>query len=342
MEPRINNILINRCLADGTFNDDGSYVYVSFVWEADENVTSVAFQWKGYDNDSEWVVKTISASGKSGTVEQIYGNGEIDPERRYNYAITITTSSTESIVPGIIKSAFYTMDGKTIGSGLSAGRTAEIEGLFDIEFTTRMLGGLVYPMLPYGTDLDSVTSPSTYASGHVGPEKYKNSPVANGTFILRVENSGDEDELMQTVVQCHKFAPKTFVRFYYNGSWGEWMHADNTETVLYENTSGSATTVTLSQSVTEFRYIDIYYTDNNGRGCGYTRIMNPNGKLAHLGLQEAAATTVFLRQTVYTISDKTLTPNVEAASIVRITTTNGAVPTMGTNYIRIVRVVGRA
>lgn len=340
MEPRITNTLIGRCLSDGSLNDEGTYAYVSFIWECDENVSSITFQWKS-DTDPEWNIETIPSSGKSGTVERIVGNGSLSPEIKYYYAVSVTTASTETIKPGSLLSSRYFLDQMKEDKAIGIGRTAELEGVCDIEYRTRMAGGILQPMLSYGTDLDDVTIPNTYTGGHVGPEKYKNCPVANGTIVLRVETSGDDDEIMQTLIQCHKYAPKIFTRCYYNGAWGEWMRADPIESILYENNSGSGETVTLSQSVSEFKSIDIYYCDNNGRGNGYTKVLNPNGKLVHLGLQEAAATTVFLRQTVYTISDKSITPNIEAASIVRITTANGAVPTMGTNYIKITKVIGR-
>lgn len=336
MEPRINNLLVDRCDSNGSLNDDGSYVHLTFDWMSDEAVTSIEFRYKS-ESDTNWTISNISASGTEGSVDKIYS--DIDPEKKYTYAITVQTADSENIRPGIIPSAFYISDQKTGGRGASFGRTAELEGVLDIEFKTRNAGGILQPFLPYGTDLNEVMIPNTYAGGHVGPEKYKNCPAPNGTFLLKVETSGDEDEIMQTFFWCHKTTPKTFVRFYYNGEWGDWIRTDNTEDVLYENTSGTDGNVTLSASAAGFRYLDIYYTDNNGRGGGHARVFNPNGKYVHLGLQETGESTIFLRQTVYTISGTTITRGL--CSIVRITAEKTAAPTWGTNYIKIVKVVGQ-
>ena len=319
--------------------EDGTYAYVSFNWECDESVSSIKFQWKS-EFDSSWNTETISASGKSGTVEKICCKGALSPEIRYIFAVVISTASTMTIVPGVLKSAPYLIDKKQ--NALGVGRTAELDGVVDVELRTRLLGGLLQPVLLYGTDLNDITIPNTYTGASTATQNYKNCPLSSGTFTLKVESSGDAGQIMQTIISCHKFASRTYIRFYYSNGWGEWLKTSTTEVTIYENEAGAAGNVTLSQSVSEFEYVEIYFTDNNGRGCGYTKVRNAEGKQAQLALQEASDTTVFLRQTVYTISGKTITPNVTAASIVRITTDKGAVPTMGTNYIRIVRVVGRA
>lgn len=338
-DPRLNSVLVERCLTNGALTEDGTYAYVSFNWETDESVSSITFKWKG-ETDADWNTNTISASGTSGSVEQVCCSGKLSAECRYTFIITITTASTETIVPGVLKSTPYLIDKKS--NGLGIGRTAELDDVVDIEFQTRFLGGLLQPVLTFGTDLNNVIIPNTYTGASAATQKYKNCPLGSGTFILKVEAAGNGGQIMQTIISCHKYASRTYIRFYYSNGWGEWMKTSTAEVTLFENDSGAAGNVTLSYPASEFEYIEIHYTDNNGRGCGYAKVRNANGKYVHLALQEAAATTVFLRQTVYTISGTTMTPNVDAASIVRITTENGAVPTMGTNYIRIVRVVGRA
>lgn len=47
---------------------------------------------------------------------------------------------------------------------------------------------------------------------------------------------------------------------------------------LYNNTSGTNGTITLSETSANFNYIDIYYKNVNGEGYGSVRVYSPNGK----------------------------------------------------------------
>lgn len=53
--------------------------------------------------------------------------------------------------------------------------------------------------------------------------------------------------------------------------------------VLYNNASGTAGTVTLSDSVENYTYIEIFYRSSGDNACGSVKVFNPNGKLVHLG-----------------------------------------------------------
>ena len=107
------------------------------------------------------------------------------------------------------------------------------------------------------------------------------------------------------------------------------------------NSYGSNGTITLSKSAANFKYLEIYFNDNNECGCGYTKVFSPNGKQVQLFLIEPASGNVtYFRRTSYLISEKTITPNVDVAGYTKIT--NGtAAHTTGTNYIRITRVIGK-
>lgn len=51
--------------------------------------------------------------------------------------------------------------------------------------------------------------------------------------------------------------------------------------VLYSNTSGFNTNITLSDSSANYTYIEILFNDNDGY-CGSVKIKNPDGKIAGL------------------------------------------------------------
>lgn len=110
------------------------------------------------------------------------------------------------------------------------------------------------------------------------------------------------------------------------------------EELLFDGSSDG--TITLPVSTANYKYLEVFYEDNNGRGSGYTKVYQPNGAVLQLGLQETGDT-VYLRQTGYQISGNTITPDLTTATYLRYEiakSTWGS--SKGTNYIRITRVVG--
>lgn len=53
--------------------------------------------------------------------------------------------------------------------------------------------------------------------------------------------------------------------------------------VLYNSASGTAGTVTLSDSAENYTYIEIFYRSSGDNACGSVKVFSPNGKLVHLG-----------------------------------------------------------
>lgn len=113
------------------------------------------------------------------------------------------------------------------------------------------------------------------------------------------------------------------------------------EKELYNNTTGTADTITLSDSAANYTYLEIHYKDNNGREFNSTKIYSPNGKSTDLFLVEAVASSTLIRRTRYNISGNKLTPDLTTAGYIQIYH-NGTANKVGseTNYLRIVRVVG--
>lgn len=125
-------------------------------------------------------------------------------------------------------------------------------------------------------------------------------------------------------------------------SYGGWYKTslsvkDEPVTLYSGNASGA---VTLSQAASNFEYLEIFFTDNNGEKGGYTKIHTPYTGSINLSIIEAGGTTTHIRRTSYTISGATMTPDTTNAGFVKLTGT-AVSHTTGTNYIRITRIVGR-
>lgn len=339
VKPRISNLSIVRCISDGTASDNGTNALVTFNWECDMSVSEIKIEWKSETTDA--VTTNVTASGTSGLVSVVVGGDSLSSEITYSFSVSVTDTNGYSYAFGTLSGTRFVIDFMAGGLGVALGKPAELEGVCDIAFKTRFFGGILPPVLDPETDLNEILTPNTYVGENITHYNYVNCPVSDGTFTLIVESGGVDGQLRQTYISCSKYKPERYVRFYYQSSWGDWFWAGTEEYVLYENSSGSADAITLNASVANYRYIEIYYTDNNGKGQGYTKIWNANNKVAHLQLQEAGSNPYF-RQTSYSIVSTSITPEITTASYVRVSAAGAVTTSIGTNYIKIVRVIGRA
>lgn len=343
VKPRVNNLSITRCDADGTPNDSGTNALVSFDWACDKAISSITVDFESELGDA--ITGTISASGTSGTVSAVLGNSELSPETTYAITMVVTDTNGRSYIFGTLGGTKFTIDFMSGGLGAAFGKPAELDGVLDIGFQTRHFGGLLPVVLDPETDLNNIRTPNTYTGANVVSNNYVNCPVANGTFTLIVESGGEDGQVRQTYISCSKYKPERYVRFYYQSAWGDWFWAGTEECVLYENASGSNGTITLSASIANYRYLEIYFTDNNGKSGGYTKVWSPNGKTICLNIVEtSSATSVIFRQTMYTLSSTTMTPKTDVAGYLQFNPSTKVIANspVGTNYIKIVRVIGRA
>ena len=135
----------------------------------------------------------------------------------------------------------------------------------------------------------------------------------------------------------------TFYRCY-SGSWSTWIRLASTNdlperVILYDNLNGSSGTITFSEGLARFSYVEIFYCDNNTIRGGYTKIYPPYDALLTLQLQEAGNDT-YLRQSLYTVTNTQLIPDPGQSGYAIVNINNSCTVSMGTYYIKITRVVG--
>lgn len=345
-KPRITNLTVSRWDSEtGAVSDTGTSGLIAFDWESDQTISSIVVAWKSTNAGTG--SKTIAASGTSARgVNEVFADGALSTEATYSITLTVTDTNGYSVVFGTLNGTAFAIDFLSGGRGAAFGKPAELDGVLDIAFKTRHLGGLLPVVLEPETDLNTVLTPGTYTGANVVDHHYTNCPVQSGTFTLLVESCGEDGQRKQTYSTCSKYKPERFSRFYYLSdgnvaTWGDWLWANTDEYILYENNAGSAGTITLNASASHFKYIEIYFTDNNGNSGGYTKVYDPDGKAVHLSIAEAGAS-IYSRQTIYTLSGTTLTPTTNTASYFRITSAGAVTVSMATNYLKIVRVIGRA
>lgn len=351
--PQITALSAYRSNADGVADNSGAYFAVKFSSKiqplSNKNTARyTAFCKKTSDETYENIIELADFDGKYALVDNVFVV-PADPGSSYSIRLSVQDAFTYSArsTTGTSKKMFWSAlkkAGKI--AGFAFNKIAEHEGVFDIGWQTLFSGGIRYPVLEPDTDLDDVRTPNTYTGANISTHNYAHCPVTSGTFTLLVESCGEDGQVKQTYTSCSKYKPERFTRFYYQGSWGDWFWANTDEYILYNDENGSTGAITLAASLSHFRYIEIYFADNNyattKKTGGYTKVYSPNGKNIMLSISEASST-IYYRQTAYAASGTTLTPDTENASFIKITAAGAvSVTENGANYIKILRVIGRA
>ena len=217
--PRITNIQADRCNSGGTLSESGTYVKVSFSWATDYNVSAIYIRHK-VSTSSSWTTTTVSASGKVGSVSQVIGSNGISTEYTYNIQIEVRDSNGSSIIGRDVGPMLYTIDFKSGGKGVAIGKPATSDNLFEVNFPTRFTGGIDYVYIPSGQNLNNYKTPGFYYNPtNTEVANISNTPV-NDAFTLEVSKHAG---VKQTFTRYNYDQPRTWMRNYFNGTWGAWF-----------------------------------------------------------------------------------------------------------------------
>lgn len=217
--PRISNVTADRSNSGGTYQENGQYAKVNFKWGTDKAISEIKIEWKP-NTSSNWNSVKVSASGTNGTVTKVIGNNGISNEYTYNIRITVRDSVGSSTYDIDVPAMLYTMDFKAGGKGIAIGKPASEDNLFDIAFPTRFSGGVNYIYIPSGQNLNNYTTSGFYYNPlNVEATNIANTPV-NEAFTLEVSKHAG---VRQIFTRFHDDHPRTWIRNYYNGTWGAWF-----------------------------------------------------------------------------------------------------------------------
>lgn len=407
--PVITSLKANRCDSDGTLNDFGLYAKVTFKWSVCTIISGISVS--SVKVTCNGTTTTISASGTSGSVSQIVGEGALSVESQYAVTATVVDSKEGSTTSSTtLAKAAFTIDFLAGGGGAAFGKPAEKSGLeiswksylydhlylanakylqamnadgnarnvFGMNSSNNLLigyglysngegatciyggdyvnvfskggngintltGGVIFAE---GDDLNDYLTVGNYYSGtSTLSASLVNAPYTGGSFCLKVmcpygTNISGNNVVIQEVIT-------TLGRRYIRRSgdsgatWSTWRRVYG-ETVLYNNSSGTAGTVTLSETAANFTYLEIFFTDNNNSYVGSVRVSSPNGKETVLTLIEGnSSSNTFIRRTIYTISGTSLKPSTTTGERGYISFQTGSwYGEYTSNYIKVLRVVG--
>lgn len=119
-------------------------------------------------------------------------------------------------------------------------------------------------------------------------------PIGNGTLIIKRVNNKEapNNGVVLEYGNSKTWAGQLYIGdnatqgIYYNG-WsngnrGSWRRLADEPITLYDNSSGSNGTITLSQTAANFSYLEIYFNDSAYKLNAYVKVCSPNNKIVAL------------------------------------------------------------
>lgn len=175
--PSFASYLSQRCLSNGTVNDDGTYIrgLVSYSYascSSKNTITRATYYKKA--SDTAWT--NANAASSSGTAFT-FGGGNISTETSYDIKYTLTDAFTTIAIQDIVSTAAVVMDFKRGGKGVAVGKVSEKDNTFEVaeDWDVRVYGKLlkdyiqsfIKTLYPVGSIYMSVnaTNPSAYFGG---------------------------------------------------------------------------------------------------------------------------------------------------------------------------------
>lgn len=315
--PKINNFSAVRCNQDGTENEEGSFVKVISnasikpCNNGTENKNTKTFK-LSYKLTTEDDWNDIDITGDSYDLSDERILSDFDINSTYNFKLeAIDFFGEENKASKIVNigTSDNIMDFHHSGNGMAIGKASEEEKVFDIGWATKLTGGLKPFFLEADTDLNDVRTPNFYTGQNISNYNYLNCPLASGTFYLEVVSMGESGQVRQRITVCSKTNSVAYERTYFQGTWGEWRSCFIGEEVLYDNSTGSRETITLSASSSYYSYIEIFYF-YGGSYFSSVKVYNPNGKKVNMvgAMVNQSSLAVYLSATTANINGTTIAP----------------------------------
>ena len=175
--PYFNSSLSQRCLSNGTLDDDGTYIHalVSFGYSTcgGKNTLKTSVQYKQVSAE-QWTDAGVTFASNTAFT---YGKGQISTETSYDVRYTLEDAFSAISVQEIVSTAAVVMDFKSGGKGVAVGKVSERDNTFEVaeNWDVKVYGMLLKEyiqqfaktMYPVGSIYMSVssTNPSTYFGG---------------------------------------------------------------------------------------------------------------------------------------------------------------------------------
>lgn len=343
--PSYVSVEVKRCLKDGTL-DETNGTYAKIVCEYKIAPCS-------NKNEKTLVVtcgsqtKTFELSNYEATItagaDMLFSDINLASSYTFEFKL-IDTFNTDGIKYGYkLSPAYTTVSKRAGGKGITFGQVATENGFHDY------MGARFHNGLQVDGDLK------------VGSAFTSDPTNSFQTTIFGSNNNGYRLRTIRSGITTNSNFPQygsgmafssgdthgfLFTKYNSEGAWIgagskdklNWMNQIQfkNDKVLYENSSGSNGTITLSETSANFSYIEIFYKTND-EVYSSVKVLSPNGKIVSL-MSQWSGTVVYLKTKMMSISGTTITNHSTTAySEVKLSQT---ATVENTNNIYITKVVG--
>lgn len=222
--PKITAATAVRCDENGNPDSSGAYLLVKLsATVSGLNGNNNATYWIGYKKPTEADHTAVMLAEIKNTYSVTDHTHVIPAETASSYTIIVTAiddfKQTTIITTGpSCKKLFSVLKkaGKIVGAAF--GKIAELEGVLEIAWQTRLSGGILHPVLADRSDLDTLRTPTTYMM--LSANSYTHAPVSSVGGFLEIIGIKDT-----SIVQRFTAFNTTFgvwERMNFGGSWSEW------------------------------------------------------------------------------------------------------------------------
>jgi hypothetical protein len=144
-----------------------------------------------------------------------------------SYVLRVSISDSFETVSQIIdvSSQKVLLNFSPNGKAMAIGGIASIDDTLEIMLESYSTGGIKPIFIADGTDLNEIVKTGLYV-GSLNLQEMLNAPIQTGSFTLEVKSAGTSGQIMQRYSYCHKEIYRAYVRFLYQGTWGEWQPAE--------------------------------------------------------------------------------------------------------------------
>lgn len=222
-KPRINNLQVSRCTANGSKSDSGTYAFISFGWQSDYPPSIVI---NAVSQDETIQLDSTLHTGTSGSYSEVFGNGQLSAEVSHRIQITITDSIGETPATATLPSKAFAFDALAGNKGVAFGKPASRAGYADFGFTIADKFGLdvCNGLAAYNGGGDSGIDPDTTLE-ELCLTSHSNAPQGLGTFYYiktNFYNTKSETAQRAQIAIPYKKSGSLYHRYYENGAWSAW------------------------------------------------------------------------------------------------------------------------
>lgn len=268
-KPKISSYSATRCDSNGSANSSGVYARLKFAWSTFNNVSSVTVSWVASTGTTGSA--TITASGKSGTVDQTITSTQFAANASYTFTITVTDSGGSASVKTPMGGNIFPIDCLSGGYGVAFGKAATKQNAVESDWDTYLnkdvyvgdaletggaitAGGIIYDRFdrPVANGMSEYTSAGidpNATTDHLILTNHTNGPSGSGVFYYITTvfyGSKSTSSYRAQYAMPYNTTNSIYFRRYTDKGWSTWRRIKNADESVEALWTGSWSTGTIS------------------------------------------------------------------------------------------------